>query len=67
MNNQQDLNKNSETEVEIVADFELAVLVEHHTFTTPFSGFFYGSTEVLKGLYYMPDHCSICQEEEVRK
>ena len=28
--------------------------------------FFYGSTEVLKGLYYMPDHCSICQEEEVR-
>lgn len=54
-------------ELELISDYELAILIKHHRFILPFAGFFYGTSEVLQGLYYLPGQCRVCQEEEVRE
>ena len=57
--------QSEEDKLELISDYELAILMRHHRFVPPFAGFFFGTTEELEGLYYLPDQCRVCQEEEV--
>lgn len=67
VDDKQDLVRSEEDKLELINDYELSILIRHYRFIPPLAGFYFSTSSELEGLYYLPDQCRVCQEEEVSR